>query len=739
MSLTFTAAVRANKPKRNVGVIAVGEYSSFALQKNGRAWAWGSNSYGFLGNNTTIPTATPISIVGATKTFCKISGGARTTSAIDKNGRAWAWGENSLGQLGDNTTISKLTPVSVLGAVKTFCEISSKGYSVLAIDKNGRAWGWGYNASGQLGDGTVTCRSTPVSVAGSIKTFCKISCFASTVAIDKNGRAWAWGYNFFGQLGDNTTISKLTPVSVLGAIKTFCEISAGNVHSLAIDKNGRAWGWGYNLYGQLGDNTKVSKRTPVSVLGAIKTFCKIDTGQRHSLALDKNGRAWAWGQNFRGQLGDNSVTEQLTPVSVAGTIKTFCEISAGVEYSIAIDKNGRAWGWGNTYSGTLGNNESRFRWTPMSVVGAIKTFCKINSIQHSVAIDKNGQIWSWGFNSNGQLGDNTTVSKSTPVAISGTAKTFCIISTNKYTSGTILAIDKNGRAWGWGTNNSGEIGDNTTTSQLTPVSVLGAVKTFCGIAAGYSHSAAIDKNGKIWTWGSSLRGELGDNTTVSKFTPVSILGATKTFCKITAAGYSTHAIDKNGLVWGWGLNSTGQIGDGTTTSRLTPVSVAGATKTFCEISATKGQIFGRINMITVVLGLDKNGRAWGWGNNAFGQIGDNSTTLRTTPVSVAGAVKTFCKISGGTQHVLAIDKTGRAWGWGRNTDGQIGDGTDTSRLTPVSVLGAIKTFCEISAGNVHSLAIDKNGRAWAWGYVSYGAVGIPYASSILTPVRVCNI
>ena len=637
MSVTLTAAVRANKPKRNVGVIAVGEISSFALQKNGRAWGWGDNGYGRLGNNTILPTATPISIVGATKTFCKISGGSRSTSAIDKNGRAWAWGQNALGQLGDNTTISKLTPVSVLGAVKTFCEISSKGYTVLAIDKSGRLWGWGDNFYGQLGDNSVTSRLTPVSVLGATKTFCKISCYLATAAIDKNGRAWAWGYNNQGQVGDNSITSRLTPVSVLGAIKTFCQISSGSC-ILAIDKNGRAWGWGYNSFGAIGDNTTISKLTPVSVLGATKTFCKIDTRHRHSLALDKNGRAWAW-----------------------------------------------------------------------------------------------------GFNSSGQLGDNTTVSKSTPVAISGTTKTFCIISTNTYNAGTTLAIDKNGRAWGWGTNGSGTIGDGTVTCRLTPVSVLGAVKTFCGIAVGFSHSAAIDKNGKIWTWGSSLRGELGDNTTVSKFTPVSILGATKTFCKITAAGYSTHAIDKNGLVWGWGLNSTGQIGDGTSTSRLTPVSVAGATKTFCEISAGKGQILGRLNMITVVLALDKNGRAWAWGYNVFGQIGDNSTTIRTTPVSVAGAAKTFCKISGGTQHALAIDKNGRVWAWGYNTNGQLGNNSSANQLTPVSVAGTVKTFCEISAGNLHSLAIDKNGRAWGWGYVVHGAVGVPYANSVLTPVRVRNI
>ena len=139
------------------------------------------------------------------------------------------------------------------------------------------------------------------------------------------------------------------------------------------------------------------------------------------------------------------------------------------------------------------------------------------------------------------------------------------------------------------------------------------------------------------------------------------------------------------------------------------------------------------------IALQKNGRAWGWGYNNSGQLGDNSVTSRHTPVSVLGGVKTFCRISGGDNHSLAIDKYGRVWGWGRNDSGQLGDNSITSRCTPVSVLGAVKTFCEISAGFNHSLAIDKNGRAWAWGSLQDGALGINKDIREITPVQICNI
>ena len=113
MSLTFTAAVRRNKPKRNVAFIDAGDSFGIALQKNGRAWGWGDNGYGGLGDNSTTQRLTPVSVLGGVKTFCRISAGANHSLAIDKNGRAWGWGSNSAGQLGDNSITSRLTPVRV--------------------------------------------------------------------------------------------------------------------------------------------------------------------------------------------------------------------------------------------------------------------------------------------------------------------------------------------------------------------------------------------------------------------------------------------------------------------------------------------------------------------------------------------------------------------------------------------------------------------------------------------------
>lgn len=341
-----------------------------------------------------------------------------------------------------------------------------------------------------------------------------------STAIDKNGKAFGWGYNPYGQVGDNTIDTPSVPVSVQGAAKTFCEIASGDYTTIAIDKNGRVWAWGYNFSGQLGNNSSISQRTPVSILGTTKTFCKIDGGNNHTVALEKNGRVWAWGANSVGQLGDNSTTQKCTPISILGTTKTFCQISAGASHTVGIDKNGRAWGWGNNVGGRLGNNSTTNQCTPVSVFAFARTFCKIAAGgSHTVAIEKTGIVWAWGSNSFGQLGINSNVSRLVPTSILGTAKTFCEISAG--TSYTV-AIDKNGKVWAWGDNQQGQLGDNSTISKLTPVSICGAAKTFCRIVATEAHTIAVDKTGKVWAWGYNTFSGLGNAATANRSTPVAV-------------------------------------------------------------------------------------------------------------------------------------------------------------------------------------------------------------------------
>ena len=760
--------------------ISTGLGHTIALDKNGLVWGWGINIYGRLGVNSTVSKLTPVSILGNKKTFCQISTFESSSLGLDKNGLIWGWGYNNYGQLGDNTFINKSTPVSILGNKKTFCQIFKYGNASVAIDKNGNIWGWGgnqygvssnyrgvynyttpnkiypdklrvyklaagpghsigldyfgriwswgNNQGGQLGNNqNPMMRNTPVSLLGVNKTFCKISAGnLITLAIDKNGLTWAWGLNVNGVLGINSTTNKSTPTSILGNRKTFCKISVGNTSALVIDKNGQIWGWGYNLFGGLGDNSASNKSTPVSILGNKKTFCEISITYYHTISIDKGGQIWTWGYNNLGQLGINSTANRSTPVSILGDKKTFCKVSSGLFNSLGIDKSGQVWSWGYNVFGQLGNSSTTNRCTPVSIHGTKKTFCKITSgYYHTMAIDKNGQVWGWGYNLYGQLGIGTITSARTPVSILGNKKTFCDIFAKAHTT---IAYDNYGYIWGWGLNSFGNITNNDGLIKITPVSIYNNNKTFCKISTGFNTSLSIDKNGLVWGWGYNNQGQIGDNSDTVRYTPVSILGTLKTFCNITGGRLSSGGIDKNGLVWGWGYNGVGMLGNNSTTAVRTPVSVLGNRKTFCQIS------FGYYTL----MGIDKNGLVWGWGNNPYGQIGDSSITNRSTPVSILGARKTFCQISSGYWHSAAIDKNGRVWCWGSNNYGQIGDNTVTSRRTPVSILGATKTFCEIDTSFHHTLAIDKNGKVWGWGYNNYGQLGNNSLVSARTPVLIAG-
>jgi len=716
--LTFAVPRRIPPPVESVNFIHAGVNFSYGLTSFGFAQNFGINNVGQLGNNSTNFTNTPVSLGGLVKTFCKIAGTGgfdnvnNTGWAIDKNGLVWGWGNNSFGQIGDNTITQRLTPISIRGDRKTFCEISvgSRG-TAKCIDQYGRAWGWGVNSQGEIGNNSAASQRTPVSVLGVVKTFCKIeSGYSHTISIDKNGRLWTWGRNSFGQLGDTTTTSKSTPVSVLGSVKTFCVISAGVEHCLAIEKNGRVWAWGQGADGRLGDNTTVSKRTPVFIGGSSKTFCKITGSNVNSFAIDKNGKAWGWGSNSQGQLGDNTFNNRNTPVSVAGANKTFCDVRLGNSHCLAIDNYGRVWGWGLSSAGELGPNVP-LAVTPVSVCGTPKTFSGITAgYNHVIAITNNGTLWSWGLGNNGRLGNNSTNRAHTPISVCGLTKTFCHVSAGSSHS---MGIDKFGRLWGWGDNTNGRIGDNSISERTTPVCVCGAIKTFCGISAGESHTLSIDQYGKVWGWGLNTNGQLGDNSTTSRRTPFAILGGTKTFSLVSAGGSHSLSIDLRGKAWGWGLNTNGQLGDNTIVSKRTPVSVLGANKTFCKISAGNNHS----------MSIDLRGRVWGWGLNTNGQLGNKTTTQRSTPFAIAGVLKTFCQISAGVSFTTAIDKYGKAWAWGVNSAGQLGDSTLTQRNTPVSVRGVNKTFCQIQSGQLFTIAIDQYGKSWGWGRYTFGQLG----------------
>jgi alpha-tubulin suppressor-like RCC1 family protein len=330
-------------------------------------------------------------------------------------------------------------------------------------------WAWGQNNVGQLGDDTVADRSSPVSVVGT-HSFALIAAGGSNLmALKPDGTAWAWGQNTSGQIGDNTTVNKSSPVSIVGT-HSFIQIEAGTSRTGGLKANGSVWMWGGNVAaGNLGDDTNVDKSSPVSVVGT-HSFIKLVVNT-HSIGLKSDGTAWAWGLGTSGQLGQGTVAvNRSSPVSVIGN-HSFVENGVGSFHSVGRKADGTAWCWGLTSSGQLGQDSPNARSSPVSVVGT-HSFIKIavsNDGEHTLGLKADGSCWAWGSDSFGQLGDNNTNNRSSPVSVVGGHSFIDITGGSRYSGG----FKADGSVWAWGTNTSGALGDNTVTDRSSPVLTIG--------------------------------------------------------------------------------------------------------------------------------------------------------------------------------------------------------------------------------------------------------------------------
>jgi len=358
--------------------------------------AWGFDYYGQLGNNskTYNPVSTPMAVSTSSgalagKTVMNIAAGGSYNLALTSDGQVYAWGANSSGELGNNSTTDSLTPVAV-------------------------------NSSGVLAGKTV------VAIAGG---------GGHSLALTPDGQVYSWGYNFSGQLGNSGTIDSLVPVAVntsgVLAGKTVTSIAAGANHSLALTSEGLVYAWGYNGLGMLGNNTYVDYSllpVAVSTSGALfgKTVVAIAAGEGHSLALTSDGLVFAWGDSTDGQLGNNTTTYSLAPapVNTSGELsgKTVTAIAAGANHSLALTSDGLVYAWGANASGQLGNSGTTNALVPVAVstTGALagKTVVAISAgNEDSLALTSDGQLYTWGSNSYGQLGNSGTTTSTVPVAV----------------------------------------------------------------------------------------------------------------------------------------------------------------------------------------------------------------------------------------------------------------------------------------------------------------------------------
>jgi len=347
----------------------------------------------------------------------------------------YAWGNNSLGQLGDNTTVYRSSPVQI-GDSNTWSKLSGGFFHNAAIKTDGTIWTWGSNNYGQLGDNTIVNKSSPIQV-GALTTWSVVSCHLSNFchAIKTDGTLWAWGRNNYGNFGDNTTVNKSSPVQI-GALTNWSKISS-SIGVIATKTDGTLWGWGRNGQGQLGLNSYSNVASPTQI-GALTTWSVVSTGGLHSLAIKTDGTLWAWGYNGFGQLGINNTVSRSSPVQV-GALTTWSAVSGGAYFTLALKTDGTIWSWGLGSNGQLGaggGGAGYYRSSPVQI-GALTTWSKIETGGRTgAAIKTDGTLWTWGYNDFGEVGDNSATNKSSPVQIG--ASTWSVVTCSR---SNMLAIE----------------------------------------------------------------------------------------------------------------------------------------------------------------------------------------------------------------------------------------------------------------------------------------------------------
>jgi alpha-tubulin suppressor-like RCC1 family protein len=761
--------------------ISLGTSFACALSSAGAAYCWGKNQAGQLGNGsittpqttaTAVTTAgTPLS--GVTLTQISASLGGSHTCAVSTAGAGYCWGLGSSGELGNGTTTAAqttavaVTTSGVLSGV-TLTQIHGGQDQTCALSSAGTAYCWGGNTDGDLGINSTTQSLTPVAVntsgvlSGKTVTQLGTSANFLSCAIDSQGATYCWGLNNLGQAGNSATaVNSLVPAIVAPSQAT--TTASGYNHSCMI-RSGKAYCWGDNAFGELGNGSTASSNVPVAawtggVLSGV-TLTQITTANSFTCALASTGAAYCWGAGSSGQLGNGGTAASSVPVAVttSGALsgKTLTQITAGTNFVCALASTGAAYCWGQNTNGQLGNGTTAASSAPGAVTTSGTPLAGVTLTQitagsgFTCALGSTGAAYCWGQNTNGQLGNGTiTTPQTTATAVTTSGTPLSGVTLTQISAGTVYtgslaaacALASTGTAYCWGAGGSGQLGNTTTTTtQDTAVAVTatGALAgvTLTGITVGTSFACALGSAGAVYCWGLGTSGQLGDNTTTTSNAPVpvSIAGVLSgvNLTQISSGQLATCAEGSTGAFYCWGGNGSGQAGNPAMAHNFSvPVAV---TSEATMVSA------GNTHAC-----LLRNGKAYCWGDNTVGELGNSTTTTtpQSTPVAVSqGAMPTgttLTQISAGTAWTCALASTGSAYCWGNNNSGGItalGNGLISASDVPVAVTMSGLIFTQISVGASFACALTSAGAAYCWGNNMQGMLGNGGTAFATTPTAV---
>ena len=701
-------------PGMRLRPIAVGTNHACAILADDRVICWGENDWGQLGVAGMVSVPFPVFVSDLADAPVTLAAGEEHTCAILADGSIQCWGGNLNGQLGHGApSISpQITPVSVIGLADKAIDLAAGSWHTCALLANGQVQCWGANNTGQLGNGSLDDRATPVTVqlpgpATWITAGCNHTC-----ALLEDGRMYCWGWNAWGQLGVSGVMQSTTPKQVTAVSGSGVTIEAGCNHTCAVyhDAQGESrlscWGqrnfmqmpaeqemtvsfllmragmghtciltadhgmlcWGYNRYGQLGDGTTRSRHELAPVSGMTQDVFYMSTagGANHTCAVLDNGEAYCWGSNMWGQIGNGSLVLGAVPRRVNDLLPAH-SVSSGQGYTCAVPTDGSLWCWGKRFHTSFIHDVASPTRLSSPESGAVAV---VTGVEHACVLMQDGSVRCWGSNDYGQLGDGSTDLSTTPVVVQNLGGQAQAVRVGDDFSCALLT---NGSVRCWGRNNHGQLGVGSTDDSRLPATVI-LPAAAQAIGAGGQHACAVLTSGDVYCWGENASGQIGDGGQQDRLTPVRV-NLSGSAVEIAAGDDHTCARLENGQVWCWGANYQGQLGNPDAGGEsVTPIRVSALSAAATALNA------GGETTCAVV-----DGGAFCWGLNLYGQVGDGSYRNQLAPVPVMGLAAGVQDMSVAFDHVCAQMDDAHGGGvmcWGSDAYGQLGRGRDLRWTLP---------------------------------------------------------
>ncbi len=833
---------QANKPQtpisglKNVIKVFSGYFNGSngdfaALTDEGKIYAWGINSYGEAGNGATGSVSKPA--------YVKTSDGlADLTGIIDMNltrygvialdyeGTLYGWGYNGYGQIGNNDKTTQKLPV-VIDDMPEIEVLGNAGYYHNAfMDVNGFVWTVGYNANGQLGNGTNT-NSAVYNMIGDLK----IQASESKVRIhigdkkaitaearntfnlkydtvntqltyhmqDENIATYENGEIVAKSVGSTYLIIESEQLDVSTAVKVevlpdekqaIPSVQSGIDFSVALKADGSVWTWGNNTYGQLGNGTKIAQNEPVET--DIKDIVtEISVGEYHVLALTGNGEVYSFGYNGNGRCGNGTTSAVATPVQVKTlensketVLKDIIKVKAGKTVSFAIDKDLNLWAWGKgytKYAEKVANLENIIDVTQDYVLTAegkvyklsdnskVLTVDKVRKLEegydHTVMVTEKGGAYAIGKNTYGQLGTgNTTDSLDSVVGVrqSDGETLFTNVKDVQAGNGNTAIFTYDNKVYFLGSNANSKLGQAVeVTNNVLPVEYTNVENPML-VSLGYNHTVIANGEGFVYDFGAGTLGQLGNLKNEDSINPVLVgtynislssmvvrmhvneqedIQAKMDFFNLLLEDtegleYESYddtvaKVDDEGIITGVGAGTTYiEFRQAGTDNRKVII-----VEVLAENQVAKPQV--ETNGSHTII-LKANGTVWSFGQNANGELGDGSYTTKDGTVKVQFDKNTkIVQIDAGTSHNIALDIDGNVWTWGSNSYYQLGRSSTNANIPGKVTMP--EEIVKVAAGNNYSLAIGKSGKAYAWGYNANGELGVGTYKTVTRPAEIVGI